>query len=471
MKNVCTEETIAAISTPALGSGGISIIRISGRDAFTIADRLFKSPSGKKLADMPTHTIHYGHIVQNRGEKAAVIDEVLVSVMRAPRTFTAEDNVEINCHGGMLVTGKILEETLKAGARLAQPGEFTKRAFLNGRIDLAQAEGVIDIINAQNDHSLKASVGQLGGRLSREIETMREGLLNHTAFMEAAMDDPEHISMEGHISVLENDIDEYLLKTDNLLKGFNEGRLLKEGISTCILGRANAGKSSLLNLLTGTESAIVTDIAGTTRDTVKESVRMGDIILNLTDTAGIRDTEDKVEAIGIKKAMEAASDAELIILVADASKPLTDEDSGIYEIIKDKPCIVLLNKSDIGINVSREDAAAVFANKDNPPEIITFSATTAEGLTELENIIKKKFRLDEIMVNDAPVSVNVRHKECLENAKKSLILVKEGIRSGLSEDLVCVDMMDAYAALGLILGVEIEDDLADRIFESFCMGK
>ena len=462
-----TEDTIAAISTPALGSGGISIIRISGKDSFGVADRFFRSTSGKKLECMSTHTIHYGHIVSGND----VIDEVLVSVMRGPRTFTAEDTVEINCHGGMLVTQKILEEVLKAGARLAQPGEFTKRAFLNGRIDLAQAEGVIDIINAQNDFSLKASIGQLGGRLSVMIKEIREEMLDHTAFLEAAMDDPEHISMEGHISVLEKDVDRYISKCDELLKGFNEGRLLKEGISTCILGRTNAGKSSLLNLLTGTESAIVTDIAGTTRDTVRESVRIGEIVLNLADTAGIRETRDTVEAIGVQKAMEVARKAELIIFVADGSKPLTEEDAAIYANVKDKPCIVLLNKSDIDKRVSVEDAAVLFTNEDNPPVIIAFSTATGEGMDELETAVKKKFRLEEIMVNNAPVSVNVRHKECLERAKKSLSLVKEGLQSGISEDLLCVDMMDAYGYLGLILGEEIEDDLADRIFERFCMGK
>ena len=461
------DEVIAAISTPALGSGGISIIRVSGKDAFGIADRVYRSTSGKRLVCMPTHTIHYGHIVSGDD----VIDEVLVSVMRGPRTFTAEDTVEINCHGGMLVTRRILEEVLKAGARLAQPGEFTKRAFLNGRIDLAQAEGVIDVINAQNDFSLKASVGQLGGRLSGMIKEIREGLLDHTAFMEAAMDDPEHISMEGHICVLENDVDRYISKCDELLKGFNEGRLLKEGISTCILGRTNAGKSSLLNLLTGTESAIVTDIEGTTRDTVRENVRIGEIILNLADTAGIRETKDTVEAIGVQKALEAARQAELIIFVADGSKPLTEEDAGIYANVKDKPCIVLLNKSDIERRISLEEAAVTFTNEENPPVIIAFSTATGEGLEELEAAVKKKFRLEEIMVNDAPVSVNVRHKECLENAKKSLYLVKEGLGSGISEDMLCVDMMDAYGFFGLILGEEIEDDLADRIFERFCMGK
>ena len=462
-------DTIAAISTPAAGTGGISIIRISGSKALGIADRVFRAVSGNNLDKAPSHTIHYGHIVSL--DTDIILDEVLVSVMRAPKTFTAEDTVEINCHGGMLVTQKVLEETVKAGARLAQPGEFTKRAFLNGRIDLAQAEGVIDLINSRNDFAHKASVSQLNGRLSGIIRQMRDGLLDHTAFMEAAMDDPEHISMEGHLPILKRDIDGYLARCDELLRGFDGGRLLKEGIMTCILGRTNAGKSSLLNLLTGTETAIVTDIEGTTRDTVRESVRMGDVILNLADTAGIRETTDTVEAIGVKRALDAAKEAELIIFVADASRELTDEDRDIYSRIKDKPCIILLNKSDLENKVTAEKAAEVFKAEAVPAEIIPFSTVTGAGFDELETAVKKKFRLEEIMVNDSPVSVNARHKECLDGAKKSLLLVRDGIETGVSEDLLCVDIMDAYRELGLILGEEIQDDLADRIFESFCMGK
>ena len=464
-------DTIAAISTPAAGSGGISIIRISGSEALVTADKVFRAVSGKELKNVPTHTIHYGHIISVSPDSESIIDEVLVSVMLAPKTFTAEDTVEINCHGGMLVTQKVLEEVVRAGARLARPGEFTKRAFLNGRIDLAQAEGVIDLINSKNDFAHKASVSQLNGRLSDIIRQMRDGLLDNTAFMEAAMDDPEHISMEGHLPVLKNDIDGYLAKCEKLLKGFKEGRLLKEGIKTCILGRTNAGKSSLLNLLTGTETAIVTDIEGTTRDTVRERVRMGDVILNLADTAGIRETTDTVEAIGVKRALDAAKEAELIVFVADASRDLSDEDKDIYSRVKDKPCIILLNKSDLESKVTAEKAAEAFEAGEKTPEIIPFSTVTGAGLDELEEAVRKMFHLEEIMVIDEPVSVNARHKECLDRAKKSLILVRDGMESGVSEDLLCVDMMDAYRELGLILGEEIQDDLADRIFERFCMGK
>ena len=475
------EDTIAAISTPAMGSGGISIIRISGAKATDIVDRIFEAPRGDCLKNAESHTIHYGHIKHftgvsegdspfvstNSGKYRHILDEVLVSVMKAPRTFTAEDTVEINCHGGMLVTKKVLEEVLKAGARLADPGEFTKRAFLNGRIDLSEAEAVIDVINAKNEYSLKASVDQLGGRISGIIKGLRDNILDHVAFMEAAMDDPEHISMEGHLQKLGYDMDADIKVIDSLLKTFNGGKLLKEGINTVILGRTNAGKSSLLNLLSGYESAIVTDIEGTTRDTVRENVDLGGIILNLADTAGIRKTDDKVEAIGVEKALEHAESADLILLVIDTTRPLTDEDEKIFETVKNKKRIALLNKSDLKAVTGRDS----IKEKTGDIPAIDFSARTGAGLDDLEGEIKKLFSLGEIMVNDAPVIANVRQKDLLSEALESLMLVKEGLDAGVSEDLLAVDMMDAYASLGFILGEEIEDDLADRIFEKFCMGK
>lgn len=478
-------ETIAAISTPVMGSGGISIIRISGNDAIEVADRIFVSPSGEKLASVASHTIHYGHVVSFSGGKEydklpgdekrpGVIDEVLVSVMKGPRTFTAEDTVEINCHGGMLVTKMILKEVLNAGAVLARPGEFTKRAFLNGRIDLSEAEAVIDVINAKNEYSLKASVNQLSGAISSRIRKMREGILDHVAFMEAAMDDPEHISMDGHTEEMGKDIDSYLDETGKLIKTCTGGRILKEGIDTVILGRTNAGKSSLLNLLTGSDTAIVTDIEGTTRDTVRESVRLGDISLNLADTAGIRSTDDTVEAIGVEKALENADNAELILMVIDSSRELSEEDRDIFRRITGKKCIVLLNKTDLEMKTGREEVISLLnsLNKDfREVSILEFSTVTSRGLDELEKEIGKRFRLDEVIVNDEPVIVNERHGELLNMAKKSLELVKAGIDGGISEDLLTVDMMDAYGYLGNILGDEIEDDLADRIFEKFCMGK
>ena len=466
------EDTIAAISTSATGSGGIGIIRISGENALEIADKIFRMPAGGKLSDKDSHTIHYGHICDP--ETGEVTDEVLVSVMRAPRTFTAEDTVEINCHGGMFVTKKILSEVLDAGARLAEPGEFTKRAFLNGRIDLSEAEAVADVINAKTQQSLKASVGQLGGSISERVKIMRDGLLDHVAFMEAAMDDPEHISMEGHVDTLKKDVNDYLAEMQRLLDSFEGGRILKEGIQTVILGKTNAGKSSLLNLMTGSDTAIVTDIEGTTRDTVKEQVSLGGIVLNLTDTAGIRKTDDKVEAIGVEKALEHAQMADLILLVTDASKPLDEESGEIFQAAAGKKTIVLLNKSDLSPQVTEEDirdALGKTGQTESEVSVIRFCAKSGDGLKELEECIKEMYDLGEILENDSPVMINGRHRECLLQAVKSLELVKDALAADVSEDLISVDMMDAYVSLGKILGEDIEDDLADRIFEKFCMGK
>lgn len=462
---VIMEDTIAAISTPVIGSGGIGIIRISGKKAIEYADLLFVSPNGKKLTEVPSHTINYGHICEN----GIILDEVLVSVMKGPRTFTAEDTVEINCHGGMLVTQRILEAVLKTGARLAEPGEFTKRAFLNGRIDLARAEAVIDIINAKSDYALMASVEQLNGRISDIVDQMRDKILDNIAFMEAAMDDPENIPMEGHLEDIRSDIQDCMENAETLMRSFKGGKMLKDGIMTVIIGRTNAGKSSLLNLLTGSESAIVTDIEGTTRDAVKEKVDLGGITLNLIDTAGIRKTEDIVEAIGVEKALGYAADADLILYVVDGSKELNSEDAKIIENIKNKKYITIINKSDLGQRVSKEALKA--RGLDQPDNFISLSARSGDGLALLEDKVREIFELGEIIVNDSPVITNSRHKILLEDAIKSFRLVEDAIDMGVSEDLISIDLMDAYTALGKIIGKEIEDDLADRIFEKFCMGK
>ncbi len=480
-------DTIAAISTPMSGSGGISIIRISGNDAISVADRIFRSPSGRKLEDVKSHTISYGHVISSSskekiygdcetatGKQGEVIDEVLVSVMRAPRTFTAEDTVEINCHGGMLVTKRILKEVLAAGATLADPGEFTKRAFINGRIDLSEAEAVIDVINAKNEYALKASINQLSGGISSRIKIMRDEILDHVAFMEAAMDDPEHISMEGHMDKMASDVDKYIEETKKLIKTYSGGKILREGVDTVILGRTNAGKSSLLNLLTGSDTAIVTDIEGTTRDTVRESVRLGGISLNLADTAGIRDTDDAVEAIGVEKALDNAKNAELILLVIDSSRKLSGEDRDIIKHIFGKKCIILLNKADKEMQTDKKDVLNFLSDAGDEYKdikILEFSTVTSLGLNELEKEIEEIFSLGDILVNNEPVIINERHLELLNKAKTSLEYVKTGIETDAPEDLLTVDMMDAYTELGSILGEEIEDDLADRIFEKFCMGK
>lgn len=456
------EHTIAAIATSTMSSGGISVIRLSGEDAIKIADKIFKSVKGIKLTDVASHTVHYGHIVSN--EK--VIDEVLVIVMRAPNTYTREDVVEIDCHGGILVTRKVLEACIDAGASPAQPGEFTKRAFLNGRIDLSQAEAVIDVINSKNDYALKSSVNQLDGVLSRKIRKIREIIINHVAYIEAALDDPEHISLDNYVDNVKNDVDNCVNIVDNLVKNAENGRIMHDGINTVILGKTNAGKSSLLNALAKEERAIVTDIEGTTRDVLEEQINIGGITLNLIDTAGIRKTEDIVENIGVEKAKKIASNADLIIYVVDGSRPLDNNDTEIMELIKEKKVIVLLNKSDIGQIVSKNDLNCLSCY-----DIISISAKEETGLDKLENSIKNLFFTGDITSNEEIYITNARHKSLLKEALNSLKLVSEGIDNGVSEDFLTIDLMNGYEKLGLIIGEAVEDDLADQIFSKFCMGK
>lgn len=456
------EHTIAAIATSTMSSGGISVIRLSGEDAVEIADKIFKSVKGIKLTDVASHTVHYGHIVSN--EK--VIDDVLVIVMRAPNTYTREDVVEIDCHGGILVTRKVLEACIDAGASPAQPGEFTKRAFLNGRIDLSQAEAVIDVINSKNDYALKSSVNQLDGVLSRKIRNIREIIINHVAYIEAALDDPEHISLDNYVDNVKNDVDNCVNIVDNLVKNAENGRIMRDGINTVILGKTNAGKSSLLNALAKEERAIVTDIEGTTRDALEEQINIGGITLNLIDTAGIRKTEDIVENIGVEKAKKIALNADLIIYVVDGSRPLDNNDTEIMELIKEKKVIVLLNKSDIGQIVSKNDLNCLSCY-----DIISISAKEETGLDKLEDSIKNLFFTGNITSNEEIYITNARHKSLLNEALNSLRLVSEGINDGVSEDFLTIDLMNAYEKLGLIIGEAVEDDLADQIFSKFCMGK
>ena len=456
------EHTIAAIATSIMSSGGISVIRLSGEDAVQIADKIFKSVKGIKLTDVASHTVHYGHIVSN--EK--VIDEVLVIVMRAPNTYTREDVVEIDCHGGFLVTRKVLEACIDAGASPAQPGEFTKRAFLNGRIDLSQAEAVIDVINSKNDYALKSSVNQLDGVLSRKIRKIREIIINHVAYIEAALDDPEHISLDNYVDNVKNDVDNCVNIVDNLVKNAENGRIMRDGINTVILGKTNAGKSSLLNALAKEERAIVTDIEGTTRDALEEQINIGGITLNLIDTAGIRKTEDIVENIGVEKAKKIALNADLIIYVVDGSRPLDNNDTEIMELIKEKKVIVLLNKSDIGQIVSKNDLNCLSCY-----DIISISAKEETGLDKLEDSIKNLFFTGNITSNEEIYITNARHKSLLKEALNSLKLVSEGIDNGVSEDFLTIDLMNGYEKLGLIIGEAVEDDLADQIFSKFCMGK
>ncbi|MBO4510022.1 MAG: tRNA uridine-5-carboxymethylaminomethyl(34) synthesis GTPase MnmE [Lachnospiraceae bacterium] len=459
------KETIAAICTGLTGSG-INIIRISGEEAFAIAGKVFKSVSGKKVDEFGSFSVHYGYIVDNIDNVDKTIDEVLLLKMQAPHSYTREDVIEIDCHGGILVTKRILELILKNGARLAEPGEFTKRAYLNGRIDLSQAEAVIDIINAKSNLALKNSVKQLKGQVKEKIADLRERLISKTAYIEAALDDPEHISLEGFTDTLEGEINSILSEINKLIASSDDGRLINEGIKTCILGLPNAGKSSLLNALLNEDRAIVTDIAGTTRDILKETVTFGDVVLNIIDTAGIRDTEDVIEKIGVDRAKKEAENADLILYVVDLNEGLTEKDLEILKEIKDKKIIIVYNKIDLLDNNIVDDRSESLALK-----AVRISSLNGEGIDELKDLIKTLFYSGSITNEEDVIITNERHSELLVSAGQSVRNVSESINAGVSEDFLTIDMMDAYEALGKIIGESVEDDLADRIFKDFCMGK
>lgn len=457
-------ETIAAIAT-AVSDSGIGIIRISGEEAVAVGNRIYRTKSGEAgLAGFKSHTIHYGFIV----DKEEAIDEVMVSVMRAPNSYTAEDTVEINCHGGVLLMNRILDAVLRNGARLAEPGEFTKRAFLNGRIDLAKAEAVMDLINAKNDFALKTSMKQLNGDVSAAVRSMREEILYEIAFIESALDDPEHISLEGYAQKLSEKADCLLHQIEKLLDTAENGKILKEGINTVITGKPNAGKSSLLNRLTGTDKAIVTDVAGTTRDVLEESVRLHGISFNMIDTAGIRSTEDVVEKIGVERARKYVKEADLILYVADASKPLDESDGEIMDMIRGKKVIVLLNKTDLEPVVTEETLRSAMNFE---CAIIRTSAKENTGFAEFEETVKEMFFRGGIAMNDEVCITNMRHKEALQDTLDSLLMVKRSVDQGLPEDFYTIDLMSAYSTLGKILGEEVGEDLVNEIFSKFCMGK
>ena len=456
-------ETIAAIST-ATGSGGIGIIRMSGDKCFEILKKIFISSQELILEDIKGYTIKYGYIINT--ETKEKIDEVLVSFFKNPKSYTRENMCEINSHGGIVVERKILEECLKNGAELAEPGEFTKRAFLNGKMDLSQAEAVGDLITAQNEYALKSSVSQLKGNVKEKISNIRQKIIYHTAFIETALDDPEHISVDGYGDKLKITVVEFLVDISHLLDSCDDGRILKEGIQTVIVGKPNAGKSSVLNVLLGEERAIVTDIAGTTRDTLEESIQIKGIPLNIIDTAGIRDTNDLIEKIGVDKAKDLLTKADLVLYVVDTSDPLTKDDEEIMELIEDKQTIVLLNKADLDQVVKVSDL-----KEKGFEQIVQISAKEQTGIEELYQLIQDIFFEGHVSFNDEIYLTNMRHKTEVSEALKSLAMVLQSIEDGMPEDFFSIDLLDAYEHLGFITGESVGEDLVNEIFAEFCMGK
>ena len=454
------EDTIAAVST-AMAPGGIGIVRISGKEAFSVGDQIYRGKNGKKLSEQRANTVHYG-FVEEKGER---IDEVLAVILKGPHSYTGEDTVEIDCHGGVLAMKRILEAAFRAGARPAQPGEFTRRAFLNGRMDLSQAEAVMDLIQAKNEYALKNSLRQLQGSVRQEIQEIRENILYEIAYIESALDDPEHMSLDGYRERLEHTVKQQKKRIEKLIAGSGEGKFLQEGIKTVILGRPNAGKSSLLNLA-GEEKAIVTEIEGTTRDIVEEQINLRGITLRLLDTAGIRESESRVEQIGIERAKEQAKDADLILYMVDSSMPLDENDEKIMELIREKRAIVLLNKNDLERKVSEKD----LEGRVEAP-IVSVSVRENRGIEELEDQIQELFFHGKISFNDEIYITNLRHKQALEAADSSLKLVEQSIADQMPEDFYSIDLMDAYESLGKILGESVGEDLINEIFSKFCTGK
>lgn len=457
-------DTIAAVAT-AMSDSGIGIIRVSGAEAIIIVDKIYRNVKNEKvLTKYDSHTIHYGLIVEENG---TVVDEVMVSVMKAPRSYTTEDTVEINCHGGVLMMRKILELVTLAGARIAEPGEFTKRAFLNGRIDLSKAEAVMDIIHAKNEFALKSSVKQLKGSVSNVIKEIRSQVIHEIAFIESALDDPEHLDLEsdGYGEMLLDVLKKWMDRIQTLLDSAENGRILTEGIHTVIVGKPNAGKSSLLNMLVGEERAIVTDIAGTTRDILEETISIDGIIFRILDTAGIRSTEDVVEKIGVDRAKNAVEEADLVLYVIDSSVPLDENDESILRMIEGKNTIILLNKSDLVPVVTEKDLS------ENKNQIIRTSMKEKDSIDLFLKTVKEMFFHGDIVYNDEVYITNVRHKEALKDALESLVQVQKSIEDHMPEDFYTIDLMNAYEKLGLIIGESVEDDLVDEIFSKFCMGK
>lgn len=451
------EDTIVAIST-ALGNGSISIIRLSGDRAIDIVSKLFV---GKNLTEVKSHTINYGKIKF----EGNILDEVMVSVMRAPKTYTREDVVEINCHGGVFVTKSILRAVISSGARLSQPGEFTKRAFLNGRIDLSQSEAIMDLINAKSNMALKNSLNQMNGLTKNIINKIREKILREIAYIEACLDDPEHYELNNYGNTIRNDIVEIQNEINKLISDSIQGALLREGVNCAIVGLPNAGKSSLLNTLANREKAIVTDIAGTTRDIIEEQIIIGDLIINMIDTAGIRETQDIVEKIGVERSLKSIEDASLVLYVIDSSKEITEEDIKIFESLKNKESIIILNKIDKNTEINFSLIPDEFDC------VVPISIVENKNIDLLKEKIANKIIDSKLLVDDELYVANERQRELLISANESIKKVIETIDLGISEDFLSIDLTQAYIDLGKILGEEIEEDIINKIFKDFCMGK
>ena len=454
-------DTIAAIAT-GMTNSGIGIIRMSGNQAIEIADQVFRSKSGQKVSEMQSHTIHYGFIF----DQDEMIDEIMLLIMKAPQSFTTEDTIEIDCHGGVYVLKRILETVIKNGARPAEPGEFTKRAFLNGRIDLTKAEAIMDLIHSQNEYAHHNSISQIRGSLYERIVKVREKLLYEIAMIESALDDPEHISLDGYSERLSSIINGLVKELNQLILTFDNGRILQEGIRTVIVGKPNVGKSSLLNIMVGEERAIVTDIAGTTRDVIEETINLEGINLRILDTAGIRDTNDVVEKIGVERAKKYADEADLIIYIVDASNELDENDHEIMKMIQEKNAVVLLNKTDLNQVIFEQEI-----EKESGKKVISVSAKTRKGIEEFESYVKEMFMNQSLSFNDEVFLTNIRQKNALEEAVQSLELVQKSIEEQMPEDFYSIDLMNAYTCVSSVIGESVDEDLVNEIFSKFCMGK
>lgn len=457
------KSTIAAIAT-GMSQSGIGIIRISGDDSFDVALKIFKHKNGSDFNSFDSHRVYYGFIYDNENP----VDEILLIAMKGPKSFTGENVIELQCHGGIFLLNKILDIVIKNGARLAYPGEFSKRAFLNGRIDLSSAESVMDIISSKNEMSLSNSVKHLRGRLYDKILDIRSKLLYDIAFIEAAIDDPEHYDLTDYSEKLKINTNNLISDLIFLSNSFNDGRVLSEGVRTVILGKPNVGKSSFLNFISESDRAIVTDVAGTTRDIIEENIEISGINLKLVDTAGIHDSSDLVEKIGIDKAIEQAKNADLIVMILDSSIPISEEDIRIFEIIKasNAKSVILFNKSDLGTVASIDDVKEYINS-----QVITFSSKTGEGYSSFKKFINDSFLSGSLKYNDQIFISNLRQKEALDNSINSLNKVIDSINLGLPEDFYTIDLTDAYTYLGYIIGEETSEDVINEVFKKFCMGK